>query len=191
MLRSGRRHHLVGTWRSASRRGDGTREEGDLRISKRDLFSSRRVLRMGPPKTFGKGGGGGGGKKGPRAHLVSHKNQQVKLRPAPEKPFVDATDSTKTSDAYPGEQSGTEDEDDEEQFGYSENLQVEVKPLAGAWICVTGCGEDKSSLLDIASELGALVENGLTDRTTHLIASESGSAKYEVSRGSLRLLMGD
>lgn len=146
---------------------------------------------MGPPQTFGKGGGGGGGKKGPRAHLVSHKNQQVKLRPAPEKPFVDATDSTKTSDAYPGEQSDTEDEEEEEQFGYRENLQVEAKPLAGAWICVTGCGGDKSMLLDIAKELGARAENGMTDHTTHLIASESGSAKYEVSRESLRLLMRD
>lgn len=132
---------------------------------------------------------GGGGKKGPRAHLGSFKNKQVKLRPAPEK---SATDATKTSgQAYPGEDGLQEDDEDEEmgeghdEFGYRENLRKEAKPCEGMVISVTGCGESKAQLFEIAAEMGGVAKGDLEAETTHLIADRPGSAKYEVRLGAL------
>lgn len=146
---------------------------------------------MGPPKRFG--AGGGGGKKGPRAHKGSFKNKTVKLRPAPEKSRDSNANVNDDATAFPGEFNAySSDEEDVQdgnegggmgldEFNYREGLKGESKPLEGKSITVTGCGIEKTELLQIAASLGAKVEAGLTNTTTHLVADVPGSAKYEVS----------
>ncbi|EPS93530.1 hypothetical protein FOMPIDRAFT_101949 [Fomitopsis schrenkii] len=51
------------------------------------------------------------------------------------------------------------------------------RPFQGVVVCATGI-DDKTSLFKDALELGALVIGDLTDKVTHLIADEPGSAKY-------------
>ncbi|OSC98510.1 hypothetical protein PYCCODRAFT_1480561 [Trametes coccinea BRFM310] len=51
------------------------------------------------------------------------------------------------------------------------------RPFKGLVICATGIN-DKTSLFKLAVELGAGTVSDLTDRVTHLIAEEPGSAKY-------------
>ncbi|EIW57947.1 uncharacterized protein TRAVEDRAFT_72858 [Trametes versicolor FP-101664 SS1] len=51
------------------------------------------------------------------------------------------------------------------------------RPFKGVVLCATGIS-DKTSLFKLALELGAQSVSDLTDRVTHLIAEEPGSAKY-------------
>ncbi|KAI0636255.1 hypothetical protein C8Q77DRAFT_1102527 [Trametes polyzona] len=51
------------------------------------------------------------------------------------------------------------------------------RPFKGFVLCATGIN-DKTSLFKLALELGAQSVSDLTDRVTHLIAQEPGSAKY-------------
>ncbi|KAI9064973.1 hypothetical protein FKP32DRAFT_1712505 [Trametes sanguinea] len=51
------------------------------------------------------------------------------------------------------------------------------RPFKGLVLCATGIS-DKTSLFKLAVELGAGTVSDLTDRVTHLIAEEPGSAKY-------------
>ncbi|KAI8969897.1 hypothetical protein BD414DRAFT_502526 [Trametes punicea] len=51
------------------------------------------------------------------------------------------------------------------------------RPFKGLVLCATGIN-DKTSLFKLALELGAQSVSDLTDRVTHLIAEEPGSAKY-------------
>ncbi|KAK4704573.1 DNA replication regulator DPB11, partial [Phenoliferia sp. Uapishka_3] len=141
-------------------------------------------------KTFG--GGGGGGKKGPQKRNGSHKNRGT-LRPQPVQPFQDATkqpttkgskgkglaDDTFAEDANLEEYG--EDADDEEEFGYDQDVRGEAKPLARAIISVTGCSDVKVSLLETAAELGGVTDTSLTEKVTHLIADHSGTEKFDVA----------
>ncbi|TFY52675.1 hypothetical protein EVJ58_g9881 [Rhodofomes roseus] len=51
------------------------------------------------------------------------------------------------------------------------------RPFKGVVVCATGI-EDKTTLFKQALELGALATGDLTDRVTHLVAVDPGSAKY-------------
>ena len=154
--------------------------EGEFGASSPDLPPPFRFdTRMAFP---GKFAGGGGGKKGPRAHLGSFKNKQVKLRPAPEKRATDATAANEQ--AYPGEDERQDEEEEmvegEDEYGYRENLRREAKPCEGMVISVTGCKTTKDQLLEIAVEMGGVGKGALEADTTHLIADGPGGAKYEV-----------
>jgi len=137
------------------------------------------------------GGRGGGGKKGPRQQNGSFRVPGVKLRPAPEKAFLDATDNSKraqsTGKRLPiadpsivAPYEAQEQEEERHEFGYRENLQTERRPLEGVLLCVTGATDIKASLLIQAAELGAQTSKVLTVATTHLIANAMGSDKYNV-----------
>ncbi|KAJ7584435.1 hypothetical protein C8J56DRAFT_951061 [Mycena floridula] len=92
----------------------------------------------------------------------SHKVSNVKLRPA--QPQASSSRLPETAPA-----SSHDSEDDEEHHDNS-------KPFASVIICMTGL--DKTLLYRKAKELGARCFGALTDKVTHLIALESGSAKY-------------
>lgn len=137
----------------------------------------------------GRFGARGGGKRGPKQHNGSFKiHNGSKLRPAPEKPFVDATEGPsarakgkrRVVDHTPAVEEDEEDEEEEDEFGYREDLRPEQRPLVGVVLSVTGAFDTKSSLLEEAKELGAVTSKTLTIETTHLVAETSGSAKYEV-----------
>ena len=149
------------------------------------------------------GGRFGGGRGGSRGGMRGRKQQNgsfkihngSKLRPAPEKPFLDATE---TSRVVKGKGKGKgklvpidqeqpdEEEEDMEEFGYREDLRPERRPLEGVVLCVTGATEVKSALLLEAKELGATTSKTLSIETTHLVATVAGSAKYEVRPSSSR-----
>ncbi|KAI0648707.1 hypothetical protein C8Q79DRAFT_1007282 [Trametes meyenii] len=57
------------------------------------------------------------------------------------------------------------------------------RPFKGIVICATGIN-DKTSLFKLALELGAQTLNDLTDKVTHLVAEEAGSAKYRCALGN-------
>lgn len=145
-----------------------------------------------------RGGGGGGGKRGARQSHGSFKIHGVKLRPVPEQPLGDPGESraakqkrvskgkgkakgeTGNDDDQPAGQDAT-DEEDESEFGYREGLVEEDKPLRNCKVSITGLQERKHSLLSSASDLGATVTSSMTEATTHLIADERGSDKFNVS----------
>lgn len=130
---------------------------------------------------FGKFGAKGGGKKGPRAHNGSFKNK-AKLKPQPVQPFQDATQGKRSGgfahEAFELEQ---DDADDEDEFGYADDLRGEEKPLAHAIVSVTGCQDVKVALSEITTELGGGHEASLTEKVTHLVADHPGTQKFDVS----------
>lgn len=133
---------------------------------------------------MGGGFGGGGGRKGPKQSNGSHKVPNVKLRPQAEKPFLDATESTKSKSKKKKSRKEVDVQgsvEDEEEFGYREDLRPERKPLEGVRICITGITESRAALVTVAKELGAESDKTLSASTTHLIAEAGGTEKYEVS----------
>ncbi|PFH51104.1 hypothetical protein AMATHDRAFT_80477 [Amanita thiersii Skay4041] len=97
----------------------------------------------------------------------SHKVPNVKLRPA--QPTPTAT----TSRPIP---------EDESMCWAQETQEASLvdpcpRPFKGVSVCATGI-PDKLSLFRQALELGATSTSALTDRVTHLIATEHGGAKY-------------
>lgn len=136
----------------------------------------------------GRGGGGMRGRKQQNGSFKIHNGS--KLRPAPEKPFLDATE---TSRVVKGKGKGKgklvpidlepkeEEEEELDEFGYREGLRPERRPLEGVVLCVTGATDVKSALLLEAKELGASTSKTLSIETTHLVANVAGSAKYEAS----------
>lgn len=99
------------------------------------------------------------------------------LRPAP---AHDA--SNRQRDSSSPERPWLEEQDDENVLDYNKALTKERKPLEGCTVTVSGCGKLKSSYLDLAEELGAEQQTSMTEHTTHLIADEAGSPKFDVSR---------
>jgi len=137
----------------------------------------------------------GGGKKGPRAHNGGKKVKGVKLRPAPERPLLDASrDSASSKSKEKGKEKEVvplPEEDDEgengeqeetDEFGYKEGLRSERKPLEGVVVTVTGCQQTKLGLFETARELGASTDYAMTAVTTHVIADAQvrNSAKLKV-----------
>lgn len=139
----------------------------------------------------------GGSKKGPRAHQLSHKNKQVKLRPQPEKPFGEAKNDRDKSGLLgtegqllnPNEEDQeeeSEEEEEEEECSYRKETQIKNnKPLIGKCLSVSGCLGLKADLLHKATELGSMVESSLLNHVTHLITDSTGSDKYEVSKKTI------
>lgn len=124
----------------------------------------------------------GGGKKGPRGHVLSHKNKAVKLRPQPQKPYSDATnDSSLQELGTEGQLLNGEDEEEEEECAFNKKLVEDVKPLAGKVITISGCAEEKRTLFMMVQELGGSASSDLNTGNTHLVTDAIGSSKYEVS----------
>ncbi|KAH9930122.1 uncharacterized protein B0H18DRAFT_162219 [Fomitopsis serialis] len=101
----------------------------------------------------------------------SAKVPNVKLRPAA--PSDRASRNREDADAPP---SWARD------MGFDSEQEVSTvdlcpRPFQGVVVCATGI-EDKTTLFKQALELGALATGDLTDRVTHLLAAEPGSAKY-------------
>lgn len=133
-------------------------------------------------------GGGKGGKKGPRAHNGSFKTKGVKLRPQPEKTFLDASSSNLINSTSVNNYDCLEEEEDEskQEFSYVDNLKEEKRPLDRCMITITGCATAKLGLYEIAQEMGGEKSESLTNRTTHLIADvASGTQKLDVSPSRL------
>jgi len=130
---------------------------------------------------FGKGNFKPGGKKGPRQVTATYRGPNTnKLRPAPA-PGPRAASHLDRPGADPGSDSEryTDDgSDSEPEIG--RNVPVAL-PLRGCTVTVTGCKGRKAELLEMADLMGAAVQPSLTDSTTHLVADEAGSAKYQVS----------
>lgn len=150
---------------------------------------------LGMSSRFGGGRGGSrGGMRGRKQQNGSFKiHNGSKLRPAPEKPFLDATETSRVvkgkgkgkGKLVPIDQEQQEEEETElEEFGYREDLRPERRPLEGVVLCVTGATDIKSALLLDAKKLGAKTSKTLSIETTHLVASVMGSAKYEVRLSS-------
>ncbi|KIP11001.1 hypothetical protein PHLGIDRAFT_64495 [Phlebiopsis gigantea 11061_1 CR5-6] len=103
-----------------------------------------------------------------RRQNKSHKVPNVKLRPAhavppPAQPPLSASHDSGFDSAHDATQSF---------------VDVCPRPFRGVVLCATGIS-DKTTLFKQAIELGAQPLNDLTDRVTHLLALESGSAKYK------------
>lgn len=129
---------------------------------------------------FGKGNFKPGGKKGPRQVTATYRGPNTnKLRPAPAPgPRTSHLDNPNQNDYSDEERYTDEGSDSEPEIG--RNVPVQL-PLVGCVVTVTGCKARKANLLEIAAKMGAGVQPSLTDSTTHLVADEGGSAKYEVS----------
>ncbi|KAI0833823.1 hypothetical protein BC628DRAFT_1499098 [Trametes gibbosa] len=97
----------------------------------------------------------------------SKKVPGVKLRPAD----PSARKDLRTPDSTWTHSSGLDSDED------TTHADLCPRPFKRFVLCATGIN-DKTSLFKLALELGAQSEGDLTDRTTHLIAEESGSAKY-------------
>ncbi|OJT01769.1 DNA topoisomerase 2-binding protein 1 [Trametes pubescens] len=97
----------------------------------------------------------------------SKKVPGVKLRPAD----PSARKDLRTPDSTWTHSSGL-DSDEE-----ATHADLCPRPFKGFVLCATGIS-DKTSLFKLALELGAQSVSDLTDRVTHLIAEEPGSAKY-------------
>ncbi|KAI0363605.1 hypothetical protein BV20DRAFT_1031089 [Pilatotrama ljubarskyi] len=97
----------------------------------------------------------------------SKKVPGVKLRPAAPSALKDL----RTPDSTWTHSSGL-DSDEE-----TTHADLCPRPFKGFVLCATGIS-DKTSLFKLALELGAQSVSDLTDRVTHLIAEEPGSAKY-------------
>ncbi|TFK21460.1 hypothetical protein FA15DRAFT_672523 [Coprinopsis marcescibilis] len=95
----------------------------------------------------------------------SHKVPNVKLRPA-QASYGDLSGSSQCL-----VQESQFDSDD------TRMLDPTPRPFKGVVVCATGV-KDKTTLFKQALELGAISVPALTDRVTHLIATEPGSAKY-------------
>ena len=119
-----------------------------------------------------------GGKKGPRQNDGKGR-AGVTLRPAP---AVDASAARQRSVSPERPWLDEEDEDEEEQISYETSLRRERKPLEGLCVTISGCGREKGALFELAKELGGTSQPSLTTDTTHLVADNHGSAKYDVSR---------
>ncbi|TBU46920.1 PITH domain-containing protein [Dichomitus squalens] len=98
----------------------------------------------------------------------SKKVPNVKLRPA----APSARRDLRTPDSTWQHSSGL-DSDEE-----ASRTDLCPRPFKGFVLCATGI-DDKTSLFKLALELGAQSLNDFTDRVTHLIAEEPGSAKYK------------
>ncbi|KAI0788205.1 hypothetical protein C8Q74DRAFT_664413 [Fomes fomentarius] len=97
----------------------------------------------------------------------SKKVPGVKLRPAQ----PDARKGARTPESTWTHSSGL-DSDDETSV-----QDLCPRPFKGFVLCATGIS-DKTSLFKLALELGAQSLSDLTDKVTHLVAEQSGSAKY-------------
>lgn len=126
------------------------------------------------------------GRKGMRQN--NGKKAGVKLKPAPSASMTAQTTTARQQDASNAddqEEDDTEEEEIDELGMQPTGLAGERRPLEGVTVTVTGLSKQKSALLDMARELGATIEEGLTLHTTHLVAETAGSAKYEVSPGKV------
>ncbi|KAJ7576872.1 hypothetical protein C8J56DRAFT_1031650 [Mycena floridula] len=100
----------------------------------------------------------------------SHKVPNVKLRPGdPVQPLrrINPDDDDPSSDDLLVQDSQA----------YDTSTIVCPRPFAGLYICASGI--DKSLIFPKAEQLGAACISAFTDRVTHLVASEHGSAKYK------------
>ncbi|KAH9902436.1 hypothetical protein C8Q73DRAFT_3906 [Cubamyces lactineus] len=97
----------------------------------------------------------------------SKKVPGVKLRPA----APSASKDLRTPESTWTHSSGL-DSDEE-----TTHADLCPRPFKGLVLCATGIN-DKTSLFKLALELGAQSVSDLTDKVTHLIATEAGSAKY-------------
>ncbi|KAI0079135.1 hypothetical protein K474DRAFT_1696562, partial [Panus rudis PR-1116 ss-1] len=123
---------------------------------------------------------------GPRRNK-SHKVPNVKLRPAI--PSTNKRATTNNNQKHRRD-SGFDDlylndsDQDDRGEGNSSDLDTSYagdlcpRPFKGVILCATGIS-DKTTLYKQAIELGAQSLSDLTDRVTHLIAEEPGSAKYK------------
>lgn len=146
-------------------------------------------------------GGFTGGKKGPRQSNGSFKNK-VALKPAHEKPFLDAvmepsrtTTKKQTKKAKEKETREQQDEEEGSRLEVTENEEEEeelndyrqgdeVKPLAGVRLSVTGFSDQKQRILREARSLGAEASTDMSTNTTHLIVEQPGSVKHKVGHVS-------
>lgn len=138
---------------------------------------------------FGKGNFKPGGKKGPRQVTATYRGPNTnKLRPAPAPgPRTSHLDKPDHNDDDDEERYTDSGSDSEPEIG--RNVPVEL-PLKGLVVTVTGCKNRKGSLLKMAEEMGATTQPSLTDATSHLVADEVGSAKYEVSSTQIQRVRG-
>ncbi|KAI0327027.1 hypothetical protein GY45DRAFT_1257833 [Cubamyces sp. BRFM 1775] len=97
----------------------------------------------------------------------SKKVPGVKLRPA----APSASKDLRTPESTWTHSSGL-DSDEE-----ATHADLCPRPFKGLVLCATGIN-DKTSMFKLALELGAQTMSDLTDKVTHLIAAEPGSAKY-------------
>ncbi|OBZ72552.1 hypothetical protein A0H81_07422 [Grifola frondosa] len=98
----------------------------------------------------------------------SKKVPNVKLRPAAPRNSRDARTPESTEMHY-----SSFDSEQETSFA-----DLCPRPFKDVVLCATGI-DDKMALFKLALELGAQSVNDLTDRVTHVIAKEPGSAKYK------------
>ncbi|KAK7678565.1 hypothetical protein QCA50_018437 [Cerrena zonata] len=107
---------------------------------------------------------------GPRRNR-SNKIPGVKLRPA-----LPSAKPKRKDSGY--EDSISDDDDFSSDLDTTFNGDLCPRPFKGVVLCATGIN-DKTTLFKQAIELGAQPISDLTDRVTHLIAEEPGSAKYK------------
>ncbi|KAI0084130.1 hypothetical protein BDY19DRAFT_973992 [Irpex rosettiformis] len=102
----------------------------------------------------------------------SNKVPNVKLRPA-------LPNTTRKSKRYPSDDALHSHDSgfDSQQDNSLVDMHI-PRPFRGIVLCATGI-TDKMALFKQAIELGAQPLNDLTDRVTHLLAREPGSAKYK------------
>lgn len=131
---------------------------------------------------FGKNHFKPGGKKGPRQLGHTFKTTAKLLPPPAAVPRSDR--HLDRAGHNSDDDSGLSDSGSDSEPEIGRNVPV-LLPLIGVTVTVTGCRDRKPGLLEIAAQLGATVQPSLTDSTTHLVADEAGSAKYEVRYPSL------
>lgn len=133
---------------------------------------------------FGKGNFKPGGKKGPRQVTATYRGPNTnKLRPAPAlAPRTSHLDNPNQPPDLDEDRYTDSGSDSDPEIGRNAPI---VLPLKGCVVTVTGCKSRKGALLRAAEEMGAGSQPSLTDSTTHLVADEVGSAKYEVSIGRM------
>ncbi|KAM0789757.1 hypothetical protein ACM66B_006612 [Microbotryomycetes sp. NB124-2] len=118
------------------------------------------------------------GKKGMRQN--NGKKPSIRLKPRPN--ASNHASATTAKDATrDGKDRETDEDDCGEQLTEQEDDEDELKPLNGVNLTVSGCGQDKTALLDLAEQLGAVSDINMTHQTTHLITDSVGSQKYEMA----------
>ncbi|KAK4051586.1 protein kinase activating protein dpb11 [Microbotryomycetes sp. JL201] len=118
------------------------------------------------------------GKKGMRQN--NGKKPSIRLKPRPNAPAH--VTAAANGDGQRGLRDGMDTENDDDEQSAAEDEEDEgSKPLAGVVLTVSGCGQYKTALLDLAEQLGAVSDINMTHETTHLITDSAGSPKYEMA----------
>ncbi|TCD70891.1 hypothetical protein EIP91_001199 [Steccherinum ochraceum] len=110
----------------------------------------------------------------------SHKVPNVKLRPAIPASSASSAASRGHANQFRRKDSGfdSEEEDNGPDMSLTFSTDACPRPFKGVLLCATGIN-DKTTIFKQAIELGALSSSDLTDKVTHVIAEEPGSAKYK------------